>query len=161
MKRDLEDLELNYEFDDIKKLSKKSWLKRVKEFCKSKAFEDLTDNQIENSKGGNLGYGSLKMRDYLKTKNINKNQAILLFKIRTRMVNVKNNFKNGNTDLSCRVCFEGLDSQEHMMMECVALGELLTLQEYLQIFGEDEEQMAVIVKKIEKIKVKWEEFLEV
>ena len=161
VKRDLDDLELNYEFDDIKKLSKKAWLKRVKEGCKSKAFEDLTDKQIDNSKGSNIGYGSLNMRDYLKTKNINKSQAILLFKIRTRMLNVKNNFKNGNLDLSCRVCFEGLDSQEHMMMECVALGELLTLKEYLQIFGEDEEQMAVIVKKIEKIKVKRDEFLEV
>ena len=160
VKRDMEELDLNYEFSDIKSLSKNVWLKRVKEACKSKAFEDLTDTQMEYSKGNNLGYGSLKMRGYLKTRDINKSQAILLFKIRTRMLNLKNNFKNGNNDLSCKVCFQGVDSQDHMMMECLRLGELINLKEYLSIFGEDEEQMAAVIKKVEKLQMKREEILE-
>ena len=76
------------------------------------------------------------------------------------MLNLKNNFRNGNTDLSCPICSNGLDSQEHMMMECSMLGDLLNLKEYLKIFGDDEEQMAVIVKKVEHIQMKREELLE-
>ena len=145
------ELELDYELEDIEILSKSNWLKRVKEACKIKAFENLIDIQMEYSKGDNVGYGSLKMREYLKSKEINPSQAKLIFKIRTRMLNLKNNFKNGHKDLSCPICGKGLDSQQHMMMECLKLGDMLNLQEYNTLFGENEEKIAKVIKKVEKI----------
>ena len=122
------------DLDEIKELTKDSWLKKVKQACKIEAFESLLDIQVGYSKGSNLGYGTLKMRGYLKTEEINPSQARLLFKIRTRMLNVKNNYRNGHNELSCPICKDGIDSQEHMMMECEKLGDLLNLQEYGTIF---------------------------
>ena len=45
-------------------------------------------------------------------------------------------------------------------MECLKLGDLLNLKEYLAIFGEVEEEMAKIVKKVELIQMKRDELLE-
>ena len=47
-----------------------------------------------------------------------------------------------------------------MMTECFRLGELLNLKEYLSIFGEDDEQMAEVIKKVEKLQMKRDELLE-
>ena len=89
VKRDLEKLELDFSFEQIKGMSKAIWLKKIKEASKNIAFENLLETQMEYSKGSNLGYGNFKMRAYLKSKKINVNQAKIIFKIRTRMINVK------------------------------------------------------------------------
>ena len=91
------------------------------------------------------------MRSYLKNKHINPKQAKIIFKIRTRMLNVKNNFKNGYVDLSCPVCKIDEDSQEHMLTKCLKLENKITSKEYRSLFGCDEEKMAEVVKKVEKI----------
>ena len=132
-------------------MTKSKWLKIVKEACKEKAFSDLLDKQSEYSKGSTLQYGNLKMRTYLKTNLIHENQARLIFKIRTRMLNVKNNFKNNQTNLCCPICQNDEDSQEHMMMKCSILENKITSKEFLTMFGCDEEKMAEVVKKVEMI----------
>ena len=70
--QDLEKLDLDYSFDEIKSLSKPIWLKIVKEACKEKAFEDLLEKASTYSKGNQLNYGELKMRSYFTTKSINR-----------------------------------------------------------------------------------------
>ena len=67
--------------------------KLVKESYKSKAFDDLLYQQQQLSKGDNLIYGELKIRGYLKVQKIQPQQAKLIFKFRSRMVNVKQNYK--------------------------------------------------------------------
>ena len=118
VKKDLAELDLEVSFDQIKRFSKFIWLKKVKKACKNIAFENLLDTQMEYSKGINLGYGSLKIRTYLKSSEINSNQAKIIFKIRTRMIKVHNNFKNGSVDVKSPKCKDGEDSQEHLFIEC-------------------------------------------
>ena len=72
---------------------------------------------MEYSKGSNIGYGKFMMRSYLKSKKIHSNQARILFKIRTRMIKVKNNFRNGVIETKCPICKDGEDSQEHIFTE--------------------------------------------
>ena len=67
------------------------------------------------------------------------------------MLNLKNNYKNGHKDLSCHVCGKGIHSQQHMMMECTKVCVKLNLLEYNALFGENEEKMAKVIKKVEKI----------
>ena len=67
------------------------------------------------------------------------------------MLNLKNNYKNGHKDLSCNVCGKGIHSQQHMMMECLQLCEKLNFHEYSALFGENEEKIAKVIKKVEKI----------
>ena len=68
VRKDLEDLEIEDDFDQLKKYSKDHLSKLVREAYKSKAFEDLLLKQENYSKGRNLMYGELKMRRYLKTR---------------------------------------------------------------------------------------------
>ena len=160
VKKDLAELGLEDSFDQIKQFSKLIWLKRVKKACKKLAFENLLETQMEYSKGSNLGYGSLKIRSYLKSTEINSNQAKIIFKIRTRMIQVYNNFKNGFDDVKCPICKEGEDSQEHVFVECKKLGERITRKQYFVFFSENEEEIAKIVTKVEKTLILHKEFIE-
>ena len=105
-----------------------------------------------------MGYGELRMRDYLKSKSMYSNQAKIIFKIRTRMINVKNNFRNGSTDVNCSMCKEKIESQIHIFTECNKVNEKLTMKEYLTLFSEDEEEITKIIVKIEKILTFFENF---
>ena len=115
---------------------------------------------MEYSKGINLGYGSLKIRTYLKSSEINSNQAKIIFKIRTRMIKVHINFKNGSVDVKYPKCKDGEDSQEHLFIECKKMGERITRKEYFVFFGENEDEMAKVVSKVEKTLVIHKEFIE-
>ena len=75
------------------KMSKDKFSKIVKDAFKTKTFEDLLDRQLQYSKGSDLVYGTLQMRSYLKTNEISTNQAELIFKFRSRMINVKDKYK--------------------------------------------------------------------
>ena len=70
----------------------------------------------------NLQYDEVKCSDYLKFSHISTDEAKLLFKLRTRMYAVKNNFKGRYlNDLNCRLCSENsLENQEHLL-ECSIL----------------------------------------
>ena len=44
----------------------------------------------------------------------------LLFQLRTRMINVKDNFKHGHVDLVCPLCMTYNDTQQHLL-ECQSI----------------------------------------
>ena len=54
---------------------------------------------------------------------LTRKQASVIFKTRTRMIKVKDNFRNGHiSDTSCRACRAPKESQEHaLIIECRAL----------------------------------------
>ena len=47
-----------------------------------------------------------------------RNQVSILFKARTRMLDVKNNFRGKYNDLKCRGCEDQPETQEHVLSEC-------------------------------------------
>ena len=61
----------------------------------------------------------------------------------------RNSFKD---DMSCQFCSSGAeDNQEHLVV-CISLNnDNITVQEYRTVFGSDEEKIATVTKKIEKI----------
>ena len=123
----------------------------MKEAVRRKSFEDLIEKKETYSKGEELQYGQLSMRPYMKANRLNAQQGINLFKIRTRMLDVKNNYKNGNLDLRCPCCFLEIDTQEHMLTQCVNISTKITKREYVSIFGNDEDPIINICDKIDKI----------
>ena len=82
------------------------------------------DKKSSHSKMDNLNYPELKIQPYLISSLLRRDQAQQLFKFRTRMANVKGNFKNGQTDYFCPVCVKiGVyedDYQKHLL-SCVVL----------------------------------------
>ena len=101
---------------------------------KIKAFEFSTLMQERGSKTANLKYSHLRMQDYLLLENMSKNQAIALFKFRTRMAPFAENFRAGKFDSACPLCLSHLDSQEESF-SCTAMKKVLEIRgTYSDIF---------------------------
>ena len=66
---DLQKLDIELSFEDIKKTSKLSFKQLVKERVKTKAFQYLTGVQKTHSKSINLKYSELKLQEYLEPNN--------------------------------------------------------------------------------------------
>ena len=148
VKQDLADLDINLTFEQIKNTSKQGFKDIVKEKVKHAAFCFLTNCQQTHSKAKNLQYKSLELQSYLKSKNTTIQVKSFLFAARSRMLDVRCNFKNGLTDLSCRKCIQSDENQEHLL-SCPALSDNSILRtdyqpEYNDLFCDD-------VKKIENI----------
>ena len=62
---------------------------------------------------------TVSREDYLTALPIFK--ANLIFRSRCRMLNLKNNFKNGERDLQCELCKAEIDNDEHIFNNCPKL----------------------------------------
>ena len=67
-----------------------------------------------------MNYDRLEIQNYLECSQLNTTEKKLLFQLRTRMVDVKANFKNMHSDVICPVCGISEDEQKHIL-ECQAL----------------------------------------
>ena len=52
------------------------------------------------------------------TNNLNRQEVSTLFKTRTRMIDIKGNYKNKYPDQTCRLCKNNNETQEHVLEEC-------------------------------------------
>ena len=161
VKKDIEEFDLDLEFDDIKLYKKAKLSKIVKEASREKVFNDLLVIQEQYSKGSNLSYGKLKMRSYFKKKEISRQHASLIFKFRTRMIQVKNNFKNSNLkNMLCPVCLSGEeDTQEHLV-SCTSLDKLVTVEQFRLLFGQNEKVMLDVITNMDTLLNQREAILE-
>ena len=94
-----------------------------------------------------------KQGKYLDDKRFTPDLANLLFKFRTRMFNVRNNFRNQyRTNLICPLCREREDSQEHLL-ECRVIVRKLNGKQYCykDIFSENLESLFGIAKGLKKV----------
>ena len=86
---------------------KKSKLKKLLDKAvEDKAFEELQLQKERHSKVMNWNYSKLKMQKYLKANknDIKVEEAQILFKLRSRMADVKVNFRNKYEVLECDIC---------------------------------------------------------
>ena len=49
---------------------------------------------------------------------LNRKDVSIIFKARTRMLDIKNNYKNKYKDTMCRGCKNEIETQEHILNEC-------------------------------------------
>ena len=74
----------------------------------------------QKSKVKNLTYEHLEMQNYLGGSEMETREKKFLFQLRSRMIDVKTNFKNNHSDLSCPLCGIKEDDQKHVL-ECPML----------------------------------------
>ena len=116
--KDKEDLNINLDDEQIKQMSKYKFRKLMQASIREKAFEHLMNLKETHSKAEDLSYKKLETQSYLKSDNDLKNEEKeVLFKFRTRMADLKMNFKNMHIDHTCPLCKEHDDSQKHIL-EC-------------------------------------------
>ena len=68
----------------------------------------------------NIFHLKLELQDYFLPTNqkITKDEAQYIFKMRTKMINLKANYKGTNNSLQCSVCNDGDETQEHIYNNC-------------------------------------------
>ena len=105
------------------------------------AAKYLNEIKYNHSKTQNLKFEGFKPAKYLLSNNLTTEEIQTLFKLRTRMVNVKENFKNGHIEnMWCRNCQLFKETQQHLL-ECPILRSktkhLIKFEEleYNMIFG--------------------------
>ncbi len=80
---------------------------------------------------------------------LTKNQASIIFQQRTRMLKVKNNYKNGQNNLLCRMCTTTGETQQHIREECQGLyQDDSTKVTKRDLFNEEIPNLAQVAKRI-------------
>ena len=130
--------------------------------CLQNKMKELLEKKLTNT-----AEGKSKSQYYMEGKSIwkagqrtqylrklNRNQASIIFKARTRMLKVKSNYKNGHKDLKCRLCGRVEENQSHILEECEILKDIPVITKEM-IFQEEIEglkEMAInINKRMEKL----------
>ena len=97
--------------------------RKTKEYFKNKMEQEGTSkSKVEYlimKKGLNNQWPPGNRQKYMNT--MTRKQASIIFKARTRMLDVKNNFRNKYKDTECRLCRVEKETQEHILMECSKL----------------------------------------
>ena len=118
VQKDLEDLDINLDYDELKELSKYEIKNLLKEQVEKKAFTYLIKLKESQSKLKDLEYNKLETQNYLKpAAGLTKTEVSEIMMCRSRMVPVKANFKSSHNaaDLKCRACGDTEELQQHLI----------------------------------------------
>ena len=150
---DLELCGITLTMSDISRIKKSKFRKLVNTQIRNIAKEYLINLKMKHSKLDQIS-NLYRIENYLKSSNISTEEKITLFKFRTRMVDVKCNFKNqygGN--LTCYFCsYE--DTQSHILSCRELIGDIkISDVQYNHIFSDlitEQEKIAKVLNKILK-----------
>ena len=129
----------------------------MKDACRKFSFEQLINKM--GSKGSENVYIKLKPSSYLKAnEKMTLSQCKLLFKLRSRMLNVKNNFKNNYITKSvkvpeaiyCSFCLSNSVKDQEHIIDCEAFEQPYKIK-YTDLFSQDLKIVAENIKKYEAI----------
>ena len=149
--KDLETVDIKMSFEDIRRCSKEAFKEMVKKAVRSKAFRSLIDIKEKHSKGKEIGYESLSLQDFLQADSpLSTKEKRFAFAVRSRGLDLQNNFKAGKSNLNCRLCNEHLEDQMHLLT-CSALsnvGHTQTTSQppYSDMFSQNIEELIQITK---------------
>ena len=136
---DLEYLDMkNLSMEEIRKMKKTSFMKIIKEKNQIKVFEKLTKEKLSHSKVKHVEHNCIIIQKYLLPNSMimKKEEAQLIFHLRCRVTEVKNNLKGKYDQLECGACGLFEEDQKHIL-ECEVLNRNKTIQDikYEKIFN--------------------------
>ena len=119
---DMKELNIEITDEELKTISKVNFKKIIKKAAIKRTITYLNNLKKKHSKMDDIIYERLEQQGYLNDERINTSQVKLLFKLRTRMFECKQNFKNKHKkeNLFCNLCKISIDSQSHLM-DCFVL----------------------------------------
>ena len=158
----LEDLEeINLKLEDIKVMKKSALKILLNRLITDKAFQELTNKKLSHSKVMNIQHKKLEMQKYLKPSGlkIKQEEAQEIFKMRSKVSDVKTNFGRNYDSFECDICQQEDESQQHII-ECKEINKLKEsddqeMPEYDEILKENIRKQVKIVKTFqENIKIR-------
>ena len=118
---DLNDLKINLSDEEIRSMSKLNFKKLLKKKIYQAAFNYLESIKETHSKVMTIKYEQFKSQPYLNSYKFKTVEKQLLFKLRTRMTNVKLNFKSMHENKDCNLCGEGIPQTDNHLLDCAML----------------------------------------
>ena len=115
------------------------------------AFEYLHEMAKTHSKTNHNIYHNLKGMKYFNDPRFSTEETKLLFKFRTRMFSVRNNFRNNYDSTLCPLCAKEVDSQEHLLTCSVIKCYHSTAINYEDIFSDDNNILQNVARELKKI----------
>ena len=141
--KSLADLNLNLTFNQFKLMKKEELQKIVKTACEKSALKYLNQVKSKHTKVMHIEHKSWDKQPYLQPKNLSIAEAKFIFLVRTRMLDLKCNFKNKYSDKNCPNCTQE-DTQSHLL-QCEKLvdasGITIELPNYEDIFASNLQQV--------------------
>ena len=123
---------------------------RIVTYFKNKIEEDGKDkSKIQFLLEGRPEWKPVKRQRYLDE--LSRANVSTIFQARTRMLDIKNNFRNKYPDITCRACKKEAETQEHVLETCQTIHqneETKTSKD--EIFNEDPDALQVTAEKIRK-----------
>ena len=152
VRKDLEETEINDTLEDIQKMSIEEFKAKVKTSVKNSALKYLNSEKARMSKIMYISHDALELQPYLSPTVLEVSEAKLLFQLRSRMTNVKVNFRNKYSNIICPVCDveASEDSQQHVF-ECIEIlkNKNIVAQDnilYSHIFDKDVEKQGAALR---------------
>jgi hypothetical protein len=124
---DLEDLDISTPLSEIPRIPRESFKNLVSEKISVLALDYLNKEKSRHTKVLNLLHRNMKMQEYLGPNEMGIDEEKFLFQLRTRMIEVRNNYSGSYLDLRCPLCKAEVDTQQHLL-ECKKL-EIVSSQE--------------------------------
>ena len=132
--KDKELFQIKISDEEVAKISRERFKNIVKNKAKEITIEYLENLKKKKSKSKQLDIGDLTTSPYLMDSRLNKEERELLFKLRSRTVYVKENFRNAfqNNNMMCDLCKLFPCTQFHPM-QCPELNVYLVVDTNLRI----------------------------
>ena len=140
-----------------KNVSTEKFKEQVQQKVVSAAFEWLSKKKEKSKKVKDIPHGRLEVQKYLSEPVLSNDQTKFLFNLRAKMIFVRENYPNMQSDKSCPLCStddrQPSDNQEHLL-ECSILNSScfdITEQDssYSDIFSDNQEKQAKITLLLE------------
>ena len=87
--------------------------------------------------------------------NMTRRECASIFAVRFRMPNVKGNYKNKYTELTCRWCKNNVETQEHILKQCAEFTHITKNTTYEVYFDDNEKKSKTWQKKQLKPYIRW------
>ena len=138
----MKNYDLQYEEEEIKKISKQAFKKQVKIAVNQKAFEDLRNDCESKKKTQNIRYTKFETQEYIKV--MYPGAAKTIFKCRAKTLNIKEHTQYKHVDFQCRWCGVCDETLEHVANCGINDGQIINVEKTLQEMNIDELHKVVL-----------------
>ena len=159
VEQDKQQLGIDMSDHEIQGVSKEMFKRYVSKKVKNNFLKYLNDIKSKHSKSSNLKCDEIKTAEYLLSPKFSLKEKILLFKLRSRTLDIKGNFKKQYKDSWCISCGLFEETQKHLL-QCP---EIVSKLNYLagSATNLDENDIYEGVDKQEKIIKVYSDILEI
>ena len=113
-------LSLKLNLTEIQGVSKNAFKNYVKKKVKINQLKHMKSLQVKHSKAKHLDCNDVKTADYLRNSNFTSREKRLLFKLRSKTLDVKQNFPGQYRNSWCTSCGLFPETQSHLL-QCPAI----------------------------------------